>query len=278
MRVLTGIYKVAAMLVYSLYILYIALTKYKRQDSQAKKNAVAIYYNKKLLKRVGVEFRSSGQVPQSVSEFGQTESEHGMVVVSNHVSFIDIFSLEASCGCRFVSKAEIKSWPIWGNAASLIGTLFIDRSSRRAILQINEDMEKALERREVIGLFAEGTTTFGNSLLPIKANFFAPPAKLGSVIQPVVLVYTSNGVPTERVAFSGDVSLPRCLWNVVTTPNVVVTAHFLEPFSAAGFTRQQIGQICEERMRAFIKETWGDKYIETDPRVSEYLKKVTSKT
>ncbi len=278
MRVLAGIYKVAAMLVYSLYALYFVLAKYQRQDTRAKKNAVAIYYNKKLLKRVGVEFRSSGKVPQSVTEHGLTESDHGMVVVSNHVSFIDIFSLEASCGCRFVAKAEIKSWPIWGKISSAIGTLFIDRSSRRAILQINEDMEEALERKEVIGLFAEGTTTFGNSLLPIKANFFAPPSKLGSVIQPVVLVYTSNGVPTERVAFSGEVSLPRCLWNVVTTPNAVVTAHFLESFSAAGLTRQQIAQICEERMRAFIKETWGDKYIETDPRVSEYLKKVTSKS
>ncbi len=274
MQTLKALCKAASLLVYALWILFVALTKYQKVDA-AEKGRMAIYYNRRILKLAGLNLKTDGNVPKSVAECGLTATSPGMVLVSNHISFLDIFCLDGTTGCRFVAKSEIANWPIFGGIARAIGTLFINRASHRAILQINEDIKNSLERKEVVGLFAEGTTTFGNSLLPIKSNFFGPAVELGATIQPAVLVYRSNGVPTEQVAFSGEITLMKCLWNVVNTPNAEATLHFLEPIDPTGMNRHQVGQLCEQRMREFVKSVWKDKYIESDPRVSEYLEKVT---
>lgn len=140
-----------------------------------------------------------------------------------------LFGLPASS--RFIAKAEIAKWPIFGLIAQQIGTLFINRSSKRAILRINDDIRGALCNCEAVTIFAEGTTTFGNELLPIKANFIAPVCEIGATVQPVILSYKNKGKPTKQAAFSGDVTLFGSLWNVVTMEDAEVVVHFLEPIT-----------------------------------------------
>lgn len=228
-------------------------------------------YNRRILAMAGVKTAYTGDIPKSMLEYGLTEEAPGEIVVSNHISWVDIFSLDSAVASRFVAKAEISNWPIFGKIAQAIGTLFINRSSKRAILQINTAIQESLQRKEVVALFAEGTTTFGNSLLPLKSNFLAPAVKVGAVVQPMVLVYTSEGIPTTKVAFCGDVTLMRSLWNVVSAKDVVVTAHFLKPIDTKGLDRHEVGKICEERMRAELKKIWGERFLEHDPNEKNAL-------
>ncbi len=277
MRIFVGIYRMASLLIYSLWVLLIAYTKFQRADKKEQGRMIK-EYNRRILAMAGVKTAYSGNLPQSMLEYGLTEDAPGQTIVSNHISWVDIFSLDSAVASRFVAKAEIANWPIFGKIAQAIGTLFINRSSKRAIVQINTDIQNALERKEVVALFAEGTTTFGNSLLPLKSNFLAPAVKLGAVVQPMVLVYTSEGVPTTKVAFCGDVTLMGSLWNVVSTKDVVVTAHFLEPIDTRGLDRHEVGRICEERMREELRKVWGDKFLEHDPNEANALSKAISRS
>ncbi len=259
-----------ALLTYSLWVLFIAYTRFQRADKKEQGRMIK-EYNRKILAMAGVKTAYTGNLPESVKEYGLTQEAPGEIIVSNHISWVDIFSLDSAVASRFVAKAEIANWPIFGKIAQAIGTLFINRSSKRAILQINDDIQASLQRKEVVALFAEGTTTYGNSLLPLRSNFLAPAVKTGAVVQPMVLVYTSEGVPTTRVAFAGDTTLMGSLWNVVTTKDVVVTAHFLEPIETKGLDRHAVGKLCEERMRNKLRELWGTKFVEHDPNAATAL-------
>ncbi|MCD8338989.1 MAG: 1-acyl-sn-glycerol-3-phosphate acyltransferase [Burkholderiales bacterium] len=275
MRAVIGVIRIVVLLTFSLWLLLMARTKYQWEDA-AGKGRMEIFYNKLLLRLCGLKYRSVGHLPKSVAECGLTEKAPGMVAVANHISFLDIFTLQASSASKFIAKAEIAKWPVFGAITTAIGSIYINRRSRKAILEVNEVIKKTLEKREVVGLFAEGTTTFGNSLLPIKSNFFKAPCEIGATIQPMLIVYTSYGKLTERYSFAAGMPLFTALWNVTTTPGGEVTIHFLESFSAAGLDRHEVAKRCDELMRARIKEIWGDKYIESDPRVNQYLKKITS--
>lgn len=85
-------------------------------------------------------------------------------------------------------------------------------------------------------------------------------------MQPVIISYLENGKPTKKAAFAGDVSLFGSLWNVVCLDKAEVKVHFLEPITnTKEMTRQQIGELCQERMRSKLKEIWGEEFIENDP-------------
>lgn len=170
MRTLVGVYRTSALLIYSFWVLFVAYTRFQKADKK-EKGRMLKEYNRRILAMAGVKTAYTGNLPESMKEYGLTENSPGEIVVSNHISWVDIFSLDAAVSSRFVAKAEIANWPIFGKIAQAIGTLFINRSSKKAILQINTDIKAALERNEVVALFAEGTTTFGNSLLPLRRIF-----------------------------------------------------------------------------------------------------------
>ncbi len=270
MRQVIGVIRIVVLMTFGVWCLLMAWTRFRWKDAEGK-GRMLLWYNKKLLYLCGLKYKSVGHLPKSVTEYGLTKEPPGIAAVCNHISFLDIFTLQASCGARFIAKSEIKKWPMFGDIATGIGTIYIERKSRKAILKVNEDIKHVLEKREGVGIFAEGTTSYGSTLLPIRSNFFKPVCELGAMVYPMVIVYTSYGVPCERYAFSGRMPVFKALWNVVTTPGGEATIHFLEPFSAKGMERHEVGRRCEEVMRAAVKKAWGDKYIESDPRVNKFI-------
>lgn len=265
MKTLRGVWRFTRVLLYAFVCLYAALTKFQKVSAEDKGRMLR-YYCVNILKLAGVACSYEGKIAESYHDCGLNTEPVGQIIVSNHVSWLDIFSLDSQNPARFIAKAEIANWPIFGSIASAIGTLFIDRSSRRAILRINDDIASALIQSQSVAVFAEGTTTFGNELLPIRANFLAPAVDCAAAVQPVIISYLENGKPTKKAAFAGDVSLFGSLWNVVCLDKAEVKVHFLEPITnTKEMTRQQIGELCQERMRSKLKEIWGEEFIENDP-------------
>ena len=90
---------------------------------------------------LGMKLTVKGRVPDEPAfTSGVTPDGCGYMVCSNHISFVDIFVLDAVLPCRFVAKKEIASWPVFGAIAKGVDTLFIDRSRKRAVLEIAELM------------------------------------------------------------------------------------------------------------------------------------------
>lgn len=153
---------------------------------------------------------------------GVTLGAKGRLVVSNHISFLDIFTLDSVLPSGFVAKAEIAKWPVFGSIAKAVGTIFIERGNKRALLGIGANMKAAIEAGCTLLMFPEGTTSDGTGLLKLHANLFDAAAKTGADVIPVVLRYKSRGEITTAPAYVGNTGLFECLWSVVNTPDLTV--------------------------------------------------------
>ena len=167
----------------------------------------------------------------AVHACGVTPGETGRLVVSNHVSFLDIFTLDSVLPSGFVAKAEIAKWPVFGGIAKAVGTIFIERGNKKALLGIGANMKAAIEAGRTLLMFPEGTTSNGTGLLKLHANLFDAAAKTGADVIPVVLRYKSRGEITTAPAYVGKTGLFECLWNVVNTPDLTVDVIIGKPFT-----------------------------------------------
>ena len=135
-----------------------------------------------------------------------------VLYVANHVSWLDIFVMNAVRPTAFVAKSEIRSWPVVGWLVAGAGTVFIERGQRRAVQGVAEAMRVRFDRGEAVGLYPEGTTSDGSSLLPFHAGLFQPARMAGAPIQPVALRYRAEG---ERAAFPAFVGEETLVTNVL---------------------------------------------------------------
>ena len=172
---------------------------------------------------------------------GQPASNGPMLLVGNHISWLDITSLHAARYCRFVSKADIKKWPVIGTLATGVGTLFIERESRRDAMRVVHHMTERLRAGDVIGIFPEGTTSDGRSLLPFHANLFEAAIAAGAPVQPVALDFVDQvtGQRSFAPCYVGDDTLYGSLWRTLCTSNIAVVMTFGAPQTADGRNRRE---------------------------------------
>lgn len=96
--------------------------------------------------------------------------EAPFLLVSNHLSYVDVFALGAQTGATFVAKSEIGGWPLAGWICRTAGVIFVDRGAKRDLLRVKKRIDHALERGRGVVLFAEGTTSRGEAILPLKPS------------------------------------------------------------------------------------------------------------
>jgi 1-acyl-sn-glycerol-3-phosphate acyltransferase len=154
---------------------------------------------------MGMRLRVSGAAPRPP-----------FLLVANHLSYVDIVALAATCECVFVAKKEVASWPVVGRLSSQMGTIFIDRRLRRDIPHALSLMESALDEGAGVVLFAEGTSTRGSGVLPFKSPLLEAAARQGLPVQYASLSYRTP--PGEAGAGSSV-----CWWGGMTFPR-----HFCE--------------------------------------------------
>ncbi len=171
---------------------------------------------------------------------GQPASKGPMLLVANHISWLDIASLHAAGFCRFVSKADIKKWPVIGTLATGVGTLFIERESRRDAMRVVQHMTERLLAGDVIGVFPEGTTSDGQTLLPFHANLFQAAITANAPVQPVSLQFidTVTGQRSAAPCYVGDDTLVGSIWRTLRASNIAVVITFGEPQFAGGRDRR----------------------------------------
>ncbi|MEP6607108.1 MAG: lysophospholipid acyltransferase family protein [Burkholderiaceae bacterium] len=153
----------------------------------------------------------------------------GRLALANHVSWLDIFAINAVMPGRFVAKSEIRRWPLLGVLVSRAGTLFIERGRRHAVAAINHAVSEHLRLGETIVVFGEGTTTDGSQLLPFHSNLIAPAIEAGAAIWPIAVRYTERGQRSPVAAFVGDMGLLTSLGRVLVAKELVVEVAVLPP-------------------------------------------------
>ena len=128
------------------------------------------------------------------------------LIVSNHISWLDIIVIQSIKPSIFVAKSDVASWPLFGWVAHMTGTIFIKREKVSDIKKTLRKMKRRLNKRSVC-IFPEGTSTNGRYILPFKSNLFQSSIDSDRAILPICLRYEDNNAYTDKTAFIGDMSL-----------------------------------------------------------------------
>jgi 1-acyl-sn-glycerol-3-phosphate acyltransferase len=147
-----------------------------------------------------------------------------VLLVANHVSWLDILAVNAVHPARFVAKADVKHWPFLGWLVACGGTLFIERERKRDALRVVHQIAQALQGGDIVAVFPEGTTSDGHDVLPFHANLLQAAIATGSPVQPVVLRYRdARAAVSQAPAYVGDISLVASLWSTLWADGLVAT-------------------------------------------------------
>lgn len=180
----------------------------------------------------GVKVRVTGALP---------DGDRPMLLVANHVSWLDVYALGALWPARFVAKAETRAWPIAGTIARRFDAVFIVRGSFRDAARVRTKVAAALGRRESVVVFPEATTTDGARLGRFHPALFQAAIDAGVPIQPVALRYTRpDGSPCPAAAFVGEDTFVASLLRVLREPSVCVDLHVGPTLTPAGWSRRDL--------------------------------------
>lgn len=168
----------------------------------------------------------------------------GHLLVANHVSWLDIAAVHAVLPqARFVSKADVKHWPLVGALVEGAGTLFIERSSKRDALRVVHQTAAALQAGDCVAVFPEGTTGAGAALLPFHANLLQAAVSTQAPVLPVVLRWHE---PQERFStaarFIGDTTLVQSLWRIAAARGLAIDVQVLPSVQPEGQDRRALGE------------------------------------
>jgi 1-acyl-sn-glycerol-3-phosphate acyltransferase len=169
------------------------------------------------------------------------------VIVSNHVSWLDIWLIHSVNPVRFVAKSDIRSWPVVGWLVERAGTIFIQREKRHDTARTNRLIIDTLIRGERVGMFPEGTTTDGSELKPFHASLFQPAVGAGARIVALALRYPgAQGTPNLDAAYAGDRSLRESLRLILRHRSLRAELIVAGVFDVSGKTRREIAREAEQ--------------------------------
>jgi 1-acyl-sn-glycerol-3-phosphate acyltransferase len=156
------------------------------------------------------------------------------LLVANHISWLDIPVLGAQAQIGFLSKAEVRGWPLVGWMSEVAGTLFIERGANQTG-EIAQRIADGLALGRALAIFPEGTTSRGHEVRRFHPRLFAIAQQPGLGIQPVALAYRrgDDPRPDPSVPFVGEDTLVANLWRIVRHPDLVAQVHFLGPIRGA---------------------------------------------
>ncbi|MBU3056611.1 lysophospholipid acyltransferase family protein [Pseudomonas indica] len=189
--------------------------------------------------------RLAAALPFRVSVHGQLP-DRPMLWVGNHVSWTDIPLLGALAPLSFLSKAEVRAWPLAGWLAHKAGTLFIRRGSGDSNL-VNRQLARHLHQKRHLAIFPEGTTTDGSRVRTFHGRLLASAIEAGVALQPVAIGYRHGaGRDTEVAPFIGDDDLPSHLLRLLKADLIEVDIHLLEPIESHGLERGALAQRAQQ--------------------------------
>jgi 1-acyl-sn-glycerol-3-phosphate acyltransferase len=180
----------------------------------------------------------------------------GCLLVANHISWLDVFVINALVPSAFIAKAEVRNWPVIGWLAAKNGTVFLKRGSRGHAKIINAEIASLLDAGRNVALFPEGTTTDGSHVLHFHAALLQPAIAAGHAIQPLALSYQlPDTTPTRAPAYDGDLSLGQCIANIIATPAFVASIAVMPVLEVNGRDRRDLARIAHEGISRSIQKT-----------------------
>jgi 1-acyl-sn-glycerol-3-phosphate acyltransferase len=244
-RTLRGAWHLVRAVGHGLHGLLVVLLRFPMLDAAGRHARIA-WWSEKMLRALGARLAVHG-----------TFRPGAKLIVANHVSWLDIMAIHAVCPqARFVSKAEVRHWPLVGRLVGAADTLYIERERRRDSLRVMHHMAEALAAGDTVAVFPEGTTGDGRTLLPFHANLLQAAIATATPVQPVALRFAD-----ERHAFSpaalflGETTLAQSLWRLACARGLVVTVSVLPAEGSAHADRRALAQHLREQIAQVLAQS-----------------------
>lgn len=179
----------------------------------------------------------------------------GHFIVSNHLGYLDGIVLGSLFPVIFVTKLQVRRWPVIGQLLTLLGTIFVDRENKNGISSIVDKISKTLTRGTNVLIFPEGTSTNGEQLRPFQSSFFAAPLMARAAVVPLTLTYKLidqqpvTATNRDRIYWYGDMSFAPHLWDLLGTKRIEVSVKIHPKIETAQLQnnsrgRKQLSQAC----------------------------------
>ncbi|GIZ11103.1 1-acyl-sn-glycerol-3-phosphate acyltransferase [Pseudomonas sp. NCCP-436] len=178
--------------------------------------------------------------------------EQPMLWVANHVSWTDIPLLGALQPISFLSKAEVRSWPLAGWLAQQGGTLFIQRGAGDSN-RVGDQLTGHLRHGRPLLIFPEGTTSDGLSLRPFHGRLLGSAISSGVAVQPVAIRYVRDGRPCPVTPFIGDDNMLSHLLRLLASPSCEARIHLLDPIPTQARQRKELARRSQAAIAAALR-------------------------
>jgi 1-acyl-sn-glycerol-3-phosphate acyltransferase len=204
------------------------------------------YWAKRLLRILKIKITLSGEVLRFLGG-------DSYLVVSNHISWLDIPVIFSLKPITFVSATEVKTWPIIGILAKISGAIFVDRDRRASLPEVIQAMNHHFKNdKQSICIFPEGVTSNGYQVLPFKSNLFQSAFESGKLLLPLSIKYKENNVITNRTSFHGSTTLFQSFKRVAKSNHIEVEIDIGHPVKPAQ-SRKDLSVKLQEAIALKIK-------------------------
>jgi lyso-ornithine lipid O-acyltransferase len=196
------------------------------------------YSSRRILAIFKTQIKASGSIPKSG------------LLVSNHLSYVDILVIASITPAMFVAKREVKGWPVFGFFARLAGTVFVDREHRTRVGRTTSEIETALNESALVVLFPEGTSSNGETVLPFKSSLLEPATHRTHALFASHIQYElEDGNVGEDVCYWGDMTLVPHLINLLSKRIVKAEVRFTQMRGASADRKELAKQLHSEILR-----------------------------
>ena len=245
------LYRIAALVIWSAIAAILSAPSQMRGGWKGVKDVSRFVYlwNKGIAKIVNLRVNVSGEVPP-VS---------GGLLVSNHLSYVDIVTHGSTLPVRYSPKSDIAKWPVLGWYLALSRPIWVNRRSKQAAKRALEDFAETMKHGMYLIVYPEGTSTDGkNGILPFKSTSFEAAIASNAPIIPIITRYRqAPGQPT--ICWYGDMTLLPHIWQVLAFPFIEAELRFLEPVFPAGRSRKELASLVHEIMSLEYEKGGRDK-------------------
>lgn len=239
MRTLRALLRLLRATLHALHGVLICAFVFPRLDACQRMQRVG-WWSARLLRVLGIGLEARG-----------TPHAGPVLIVANHVSWLDILAINAVQPARFVSKADVRRWPVIGYLVACGGTLFIERERKRDALRVVHQIAEALKQREIVAVFPEGTTGEGRAVLPFHANLLQAAISTEAPVQPIVLRYRDAGAAfSPAAAYVGDTSLVQSMWWIACAQGLVAQVEVLPAQGTRHLDRRALAEHLRENIAA----------------------------
>ncbi|HKX43012.1 MAG TPA: lysophospholipid acyltransferase family protein [Burkholderiaceae bacterium] len=245
---LRAVVRIVHAVVHALHGIAIVLLRFKTMDA-ARRHALIQWWARKMLRVMGIELRVDGTAA------GGEQIAPGTLLVANHISWLDIMVVHAVCPqARFVSKADVRHWPLVSRLADAANTLYLERERKRDALRVVHLVAAALKNDEIVAVFPEGTTSDGRDVLPFHANLLQAAISTGAPVQPIALRFSDTAAAVSpAVEYIGTTTLVQSVWRVASGDGVCANVVLLAPRSGAQAERRELAQALRADIAALLR-------------------------